>query len=93
MDDKTDKIEEDLSSNFELAQKSMESLNAIISDRSAVNLDSEVVKCLEDTKDAMTRMGSLIDELLRSSLPLSFYISLINLYQLKIDDFSNLKDI
>jgi hypothetical protein len=50
MDDKTDKIEEDLSGNFELAEKSMERLDAIISEHGAVNLDSEVVKCLGDTK-------------------------------------------
>ena len=93
IDDKTDKIEEDLYQNFELAERSMERLGIILSEHSAGNFGSEAVRCLEVTKDAMNRTGSLLDELLKSSLPLSFYISLINLYQIKIDDFSNSKEI
>ena len=93
IDDKTDKIEEDLSQNFELAERSMERLSVILSEHSDGNRGSEAVRCLELTKDAMNRTGSLLDELLKSSLPLSFYILLINLYQIKIDDFSNSKEI
>lgn len=93
IDDQTDEIEENLSRNFELAEKSIERLAAILSEHCAGSLDGEAARCLADTKDAMNTTGSLIEELLKSSLPLSFYISLINLYQLRIEDFTNSKEI
>ncbi len=93
IDGKTDEIGEGLSQNFELAEKSIDRLSAILSEHYAGAIEGEAVRCLADTKEAMSRTGSLIDELLKSSLPLSFYISLINLYQLRIEDFNNSKEI
>ncbi len=85
-------MEERLSQNFELAERSIERLSAILSGHCAGVMDGEA-RCLSDTKEAMSITGSLIDKLLKSSLPLSFYISLINLYQLRIEDFTNPKEI
>ncbi len=49
--------------------------------------DDEVDKCLAETKDSIERVGDLVEELELSSVPYSLYISLIALYQLKVEDF------
>jgi hypothetical protein len=41
-----------------------------------------------DIGNAKVRRGKLFDEFIQSNLPFSFYISLIELYQLRIEDFS-----
>jgi hypothetical protein len=91
-DIKTNEISEDLSRNFNTAEESIKRLQAILSRDHAHIIDDEATKCLADTRDAMDRTGTLIKELIQSSLPLSFYISLIELYQLKIEDFSDSND-
>jgi PAS domain S-box-containing protein len=80
-------IAENLSKNFERAHESIQRLHAILSKDYAHIVDGEAGRCLEDTKNAMDKTGKLIEEFLQSNLPLSFYISLIELYQLKIEDF------
>lgn len=91
-DIKTNEISEHLSWNFNSAAGSIKRLQAILSRDYAHIIDDEAIKCLADARDAMDRTGTLIEELMQSSLPLSFYISLIELYQLKIEEFSDSND-
>lgn len=81
----TDGIAEDLSRNFNMANESIERLQSVIS-KSQSDKD-EAAKCLKDTREHMDKVANLIEALIRSSLPLSFYISLIGLYQLRVEDF------
>lgn len=92
-DIKTDGIAEDLSGNFKIAEESIKKLHAILSKDHAHIMDGEATRCLADTRDAMDKTGTLIEELIQSCLPLSFYISLIELYQLKIEDFSDSNEV
>jgi len=90
-DVETDEISEDLSRNFRLADESLQRLHAILLEDDTYK-DGEVNKYLADTRDSIDKATNLIEELLRSSLPLSFYISLIGLYQLRIEDFDEFKE-
>lgn len=90
-DVEADEIAEELSRNFNLANESIQRLNTIVSKNQAGE-DDEVAKCLADTRGHMDRVAGLIERLERSNLPLSFYISLIGLYQLKVEDFDESRE-
>ncbi len=91
-DIKANEISDDLYTDFNTAERSIKKLKALLLRDYAHIMDSEATKCLVDTIEAIERTGTLIEELVQSSLPLSFYVSLIELYQLKIEDFSDLND-
>ena len=90
-DVETDEISEDLSRNFRLADESLQRLHTILLKDNTYK-DGDVDKYLADTRNSIDKATNLIEELLRSSLPLSFYISLIGLYQLRIEDFDESKE-
>jgi PAS domain S-box-containing protein len=87
-DVETGEIAEDLSENFERAHESIQRLHAVLSKDYAHIMNDEAGRCLTDAKSAIEKTGGLVEEFIQSNLPLSFYITLIELYQLKIEDFS-----
>jgi PAS domain S-box-containing protein len=87
-DVETGEIAEDLSKNFINAHESIRRLHAILSKDYTQIMSGEAGSCMADTRSAMEKTGKLIEKFIQSDLPLSFYISLIELYQLKIEDFS-----
>ncbi len=85
-DFKTDELAEDLSRNFRSSYEMMLKLYALLS-KDAAYKDDEVAKCLAETKESVDKLGNLAEELELCSLPYSLYISLIGLYQLKVENF------
>ncbi|MFB3763976.1 MAG: PAS domain S-box protein [Methanotrichaceae archaeon] len=85
-DVKTDELAEELSRDFKLSYEMMLKLYSLISKEIAFK-DDEVAKCLAETKEAIDKVGNLIEEMELCSLPYSLYISLIALYQLEVEDF------
>ncbi len=91
-DTKTDDLAEDLSRNSRLCYDLMLRLYDLLSKNIAYK-DDEVAKCLAEAKDSIDKMGKLVEELQQCSLPYSLYISLIALYQLKVEDFDKKKEV
>ena len=85
-DVRTDELAEELSRNFKSSYELMLRLYTLLSS-DITHKDDEVDKCLAETKDSIDKVGDLVEELELSSVPYSLYISLIALYQLKVEDF------
>lgn len=85
-DVKTDELAEELSKDFRLCFEMIQKLYALLPKDSA-NKGEEADKCLAETKELIDKLGNLVEELEVYSLPYSLYVSLIALYELKIEDF------
>ena len=91
-DVKTDELAEELSRNFKSSYELMLRLYTLLSNVPACK-DGEIAKCLAETKEAIDNVGNLVEELEVCSLPYSLYLSLIALYQLKVEDFGKKKEV
>ncbi len=91
-DVRTDELAEELSRNFKLSYELMLKLYTLLSNDPAYKY-GEIAKCLAETKESIDMVGNLVEELELCSLPYSLYLSLIALYQLKVEDFGKKKEI
>jgi len=85
-DVRTDELAEELSRSFKSSYELMLKLYTLLSNDPAYK-DGEIAKCLIETKESIDMVGNLVEELELCSLPYSLYLSLIALYQLKVEDF------
>ncbi len=85
-DVKTDELAEELSRDFKLSYELILRLHTLLSKNIAYK-DDEIVKCLAEAKESIEKVGNLVEDLEQCSLPYSLYLSLIALYQLKVEDF------
>ena len=81
---KTEEITEELCRNIVEANDLWEKTYDLL----RKNSNMEMNEGLEKINLAITRSRSLIDEFVQFTLPISLYASLVELYQMKIDDFS-----
>lgn len=91
-DIRTDELAEELSKNFKSSYELMLKLYTLIS-KAPSRKDEDVVKCPAESKESIDRVGSLVEELELCSLPYSLYLSLIALYQQKVEDLDKEKGV
>ncbi|VVB65235.1 Chemotaxis protein CheY [uncultured archaeon] len=91
-DVRTDELAEELSRNFKLSYELLLRLYTLLSNDPAIK-DGEIAKCLAETKESIDAVGNLVEELELCSLPYSLYLSLIALYQLKVEDIGKEKEV
>lgn len=85
-DVKTDELAEALSLNLKSCYEMILKLYALLSKEIASD-DDEIAKCLDETKESIDKVCEMVEELELCSLPYSLYISLIALYQLRVEGF------
>ena len=81
-EDQTDEAIEQLSLNLSKASSAIHEMETVLSGEPAGAIDN-----IRRALDALSRTRSIVDELADSSFPMPLYISLIELYQRKIDEF------
>lgn len=86
-DSDLEKIYDKISSDLKSALGSVQHLNTLLSSEYEANLDEKARRSLMEAVDATERMNQLLDELGTLNIPISIYISLIELYQAKIKRF------
>lgn len=89
-DAKTDELAVDLSTNLKSCFEKISELYDFLSKDSSE--DSEAAKYLAEIRESIDLVCGMIEELELCSLPYSLYISLIALYQQKVEDFGKNMD-
>lgn len=84
-DVKTEELAEELSKSLKSSYELILKLYTLLSKDSAYK-GGDIAECLTETKKSIDKVGELVEELEECSLPYSVYLSLVALYNLKVEE-------